>query len=373
MGLVRTLLALTVILSHTIGHYLVGGQLAVELFFIISGFLMSYILVEDQRYTSKLDFYLSRAFRIYPVYWVVAATKLAMWVFVCYTADNRFFFDLYRNLDPLGAGALVLSNLFIFGQDWIMFTGVQGGEFQFLAVPSSTELPVRNGLLVPPAWSLGVELSFYIVAPWLLRRQSWLLGVMLASAAIELALLARGLGHTDPWAVCFFPADIVYFLAGALSHQKLRPLYQALPAARLATLSRWGTVLILAFCAVFSFLPGLGLKTVLMMAVFIVCLPLLFEFQRHFPLDSAIGNLSYPLYICHNMLLAPAKSLTLKLTGGRDDALITTLIVLIASVLLSLFLERVVADRVDHYRRRFRSRTKATRSSRALPAGTMSP
>jgi peptidoglycan/LPS O-acetylase OafA/YrhL len=371
MGIVRTLLALTVIFSHTIGNYLVGGKLAVELFFIISGFLMSYILVEDRRYTNKLDFYLSRAFRIYPVYWVVASSKLAMRVWAYLTTDQRIFFDLYKHLDPIGAGALVLSNLFIFGQDWLMFTGVKGGELQFLAAPLTTEAPVRSGLLVPPAWSLGVELSFYLIAPWLLRRKRCLLLVMACSAAIELTLEAKGLGHKDPWAACFFPADLVYFLAGALSHQMLKPLYQALPSARLAFLSKAGTAMVLAMCVGFYFVPGVGIKTLVMLAVFIVCLPLLFEFQRHFKYDSAIGNLSYPLYICHHMLIAPARDLTRAWTGGRDNDLITAGIVLSGSLLISLFLDRVVAERADRYRRRFRSRTEQPPSATPRLAGTM--
>ena len=45
MGTLRFLLAITVLLSHTYGHIFTGGRLAVQMFYIISGFLISYILI----------------------------------------------------------------------------------------------------------------------------------------------------------------------------------------------------------------------------------------------------------------------------------------------------------------------------------------
>ena len=56
MGSLRTFLALTVVLSHSYGHIFVGGRLAVQLFYIISGFLISYILLEANSYKSLKGF-----------------------------------------------------------------------------------------------------------------------------------------------------------------------------------------------------------------------------------------------------------------------------------------------------------------------------
>ena len=53
MGILRTLLALSVVLDHLGGgatNQLVGGRLAVQLFYVISGFLISYVLTGTDRY-----------------------------------------------------------------------------------------------------------------------------------------------------------------------------------------------------------------------------------------------------------------------------------------------------------------------------------
>ena len=52
MGTIRLLLALAVVFSHSYGYLLVGGRLAVQLFYIISGYLISFILIELKSYSS---------------------------------------------------------------------------------------------------------------------------------------------------------------------------------------------------------------------------------------------------------------------------------------------------------------------------------
>ena len=87
MGLIRTLLALSVVLAHVdlgTGPRLVGGVLAVQMFYLISGFLISFVLVETSNYTSVRSFYVNRMLRLFPIYLVVACAALA---FVTVTND----------------------------------------------------------------------------------------------------------------------------------------------------------------------------------------------------------------------------------------------------------------------------------------------
>src|SRR4051794_12200737 len=84
MGTVRTVLALLVALSHmaaadaAANHPLTGGaMMAVNLFFIISGFYMALIL--QTRYARDVrTFYIARALRLYPFYWVVVLVTLIL-------------------------------------------------------------------------------------------------------------------------------------------------------------------------------------------------------------------------------------------------------------------------------------------------------
>jgi peptidoglycan/LPS O-acetylase OafA/YrhL len=50
MGTIRVLLAFAVIFSHTGSHVLVGGEAALQCFYLISGFLISYILQNTAAY-----------------------------------------------------------------------------------------------------------------------------------------------------------------------------------------------------------------------------------------------------------------------------------------------------------------------------------
>ena len=76
MGSVRTLLAVAVVFAHSYGFIFVGGRLAVQLFYVISGFLISYILVEARTYCTVSNFYINRFLRLFPIYWCVALTTV---------------------------------------------------------------------------------------------------------------------------------------------------------------------------------------------------------------------------------------------------------------------------------------------------------
>ena len=83
MGAIRFLLALVVVGAH-VGkipfHVPLGGLLAVQAFYIISGFLIA--LVWDGKYKSQQNglflFYTNRAARIYLIYWAVLAISVAV-------------------------------------------------------------------------------------------------------------------------------------------------------------------------------------------------------------------------------------------------------------------------------------------------------
>ena len=76
MGTLRTLFAISVVFAHSIGFVFVGGQNAVRLFYMISGFLISFVLVERKSYSSIVLFYINRYLRLYPIYLSVAVLSL---------------------------------------------------------------------------------------------------------------------------------------------------------------------------------------------------------------------------------------------------------------------------------------------------------
>ena len=74
MGLMRFLLAMAVVIAHTgaitVNFALIPANLAVEVFFAISGFYMS--LIVTGKYRDRTTFYINRFLRLYPVYLIVS-------------------------------------------------------------------------------------------------------------------------------------------------------------------------------------------------------------------------------------------------------------------------------------------------------------
>ena len=95
MGILRTILALAVVVYHSFkifGLHMCGGQVAVESFYMISGFYMALIL--NEKYVgigSYKKFILSRFYRIFPVYWVVLLAALLLSVIGYYIFDKPFY------------------------------------------------------------------------------------------------------------------------------------------------------------------------------------------------------------------------------------------------------------------------------------------
>jgi len=76
MGIIRFLLALAVVGAHSNSHQLlkfVGGEVAVQAFYVISGFYMAMIV---RTYSTKKKFWISRYLRLYPAYIVCALLSL---------------------------------------------------------------------------------------------------------------------------------------------------------------------------------------------------------------------------------------------------------------------------------------------------------
>lgn len=358
MGILRTLLALAVVASHTYGYVFVGSHRAVQLFYVISGFLISYVLTDTRAYGSTAAFYVNRYLRLYPIYCVVALATIVFYLAVGMPA----FFSVYREA-PTGASLLlVFSNLFLFGQDSIMFLGVHDHRLMPVLDFRDSAPQLWEGLLAPQAWTMGVELSFYLVAPWLMKRRRWMWILLGASLALRAIFVFAGFGLNDPWTYRFFPTELAFFLAGALSHQVLLRRYRQWKSESLIRYSRIATAILVTLCTVYFKIPGNEFaKMVVLFVVFILLMPLAFEFQRRSRVDRFIGGLSYPIYICHVLVIAVVERFIGVGSAG------TALVVLVASVATAIVLDRYVGGPVEALRSRIR---RSVRPSGPVPSVT---
>jgi peptidoglycan/LPS O-acetylase OafA/YrhL len=337
MGTLRTIFAITVVLGHSLGFVFVGSRNAVQLFYIISGFLISYILIESKSYKSVRAFYINRYLRLYPIYFAVAVLSLI--AFFIYQSST--FWEIYKTAPPGADALLMLSNIFLFGQDWVMFSGVENNHLVFSTNFMDSEVFLYQGLLVPQAWTLGVELTFYAIAPFVLPRRKLVYALLALSMALRAYLIFIGLGMKDPWTYRFFPTELAFFLFGALSHQVLLPLYRKLPDNKLKSLSAIATYLLIGFSLSYFLLPAKELyKTIFLFAIFIMLVPLTFLFQNRSRIDKWIGNLSYPIYINHILVISVTTYLLKKV--GLDNKIVISIFSVIGSVSFAIFLEKFI-------------------------------
>ena len=182
----RALAIVPVVLFHACPSLLPGGYVGVDVFFVISGYLITSLLLqrlESGRY-SIVSFYGARVRRIFPALFAMLAlvTPLAVWLL-----SPAGLHDFGR---ILGATAVFFSNMALYGT---------AGYFD-----TATELkPLVH------TWSLAVEEQYYIVFPlllaWLFKRwRDGIVPVLVAAGLISLLLSAWWLRH-DP-ALSFYSA-----------------------------------------------------------------------------------------------------------------------------------------------------------------------
>lgn len=316
MGVLRLLLALSVVNAH--GGNLLGLQFmlssfAVQAFYMISGFYMALVLHEKYRpeNSTYLQFIANRFLRIFPGYFVVLLLTIlllfaASWYYGKHFGPLRLWSQNWAGLDWSAQLFLVFSHLALFGQDVYLFLGLDGlGGLQFDPDFHASQNEFHDFKLVPQAWSLSIELCFYLLAPFLVRRSASVLALMIAACIALRFGLAFGLGwKADPWSYRFFPSELALFLCGAGAYR----VYRAVRAGTMdaQTWAGWGALGIAAGTALMvSYYPGKGLiwLNIGLVVAVLLALPFLFKLTKRSKIDGHIGELSYPLYLCHMLVI----------------------------------------------------------------------
>lgn len=159
-----------------IKFFFTGGGTGVQVFFVLSGFLITYLLITEIRLTGKiniLQFYLRRVLRIWPLYY----------------ATVIFAFIIYPGLkDLIGINSDLCS------RPWYYFTFLANFDNIYIA----QNCPGRDALTQSIVWSVSIEEQFYIFWPILVhifrKHKLYLvfIFVIIASAAFRYMNAANG-------------------------------------------------------------------------------------------------------------------------------------------------------------------------------------
>lgn len=318
----RAIAVLSVVLYH-FGAPIQGGFTGVDVFFVISGFLIGGILWREHRATGRINifaFYIRRFRRLAPAFFAMMFATMAIGWFILLPFEYREF------AKSAIATTVYLSNVLFF---W------SAGYFDTI----SEEKPLLH------TWSLAVEEQFYIVLPLLFYALAW------ARKSFIWTLVALWLGSllacvfltpSHPTATFFlFPFRAWELLSGVLLaiYFAERAPGPALPAS----ISYLGMACLLAgfllvpasaqFPGYFALLPVIG--TVL----------LLLNGQASNAVNKALssavpvffGKISYSLYLWHWPILVMALYLR-----GDESSTVEVMLWLIASCAIATLSWRYV-------------------------------
>ena len=191
----RAIAVASVFLYHSRIDWLPGGFLGVDLFFVLSGYLITSILLVEWEARNRIDllrFWLRRARRLIPALVVVVLATLVL-------------ASIFARQDLAHTRSDVVSSL-LYYSNW----------HQVIANHSYFNL-MGNPSLLQHTWSLGVEEQFYIVWPLLLVPGLVLVGrkrlpmLVIAGIAASAALMWLLFNPTDPSRV-YYGTDSRAFL-----------------------------------------------------------------------------------------------------------------------------------------------------------------
>lgn len=279
----RAVGVLAVLLYHTNSAWLKAGYVGVDVFFVISGFIITALLTERRGRIDLAAFYASRVKRILPAYFVMLALVTLVSAILFLPYDFAFFFA------SLKSSALFTSNQYF-------------ASFGNYFAPRADELPLLH------TWSLAIEMQFYLLLPILVLclPQRWRL-VMFALLAVGLFGWSgyQMLGGTQPGLYFALMARVPEFMVGAVVALLMRQ--RELPAAFAGVLGGVGAaMLVWAFLAIdkesfpgfWSILPCVGAGLLIA--------------ARRGPVSTLlstapmvwVGGISYSLYLWHWPVLA---------------------------------------------------------------------
>ena len=150
---------------------------------------------------------------------------------------------------------------------------------------------------IPQAWSMSLELMFYALAPFIVRRNSLVLIciVILCQIGRQIAF-NEGLTGSG-FCYRFFPFEIGLFVTGILAHRAWRFLKEgellSFPVSLALGAAALGAVLIHQYVYDFNLYQY---RFLFFMAA---ALPFLFDLSQRIKVDRLCGELSYPIYLIH--------------------------------------------------------------------------
>lgn len=338
-GTYRTLLALLVVFHHllsipVIGHYAVHG------FFILSGYLMTFIMHRSYGYSLNglLAFSQNRFLRLFPTYWVILSISIIIIIF--FGEENA---SAYREFMQLPAS---------------MFEWLQNLSMIYLSTFPSLVTP----RISPPTWALTIEIAFYAlialgISKSKLSTTIWFVFSICYMAYTHITNL------TYDYRYSYIISGTLPFSIGAMIYHYYTNFKSIITNEKLIN------YLIIAFiinCLISIWFnkinPELSILSFLFYLNYIINALIIFILIKgKFPwiplhIDKKIGDYSYPLYLVHwqagfaaSMIIWDAP-----FRGYNVASMLTLIFALVISLAISFLTINYVDTPIEKIRKRIK-------------------
>ena len=319
------------------------GKLGVILFFVLSGFLISYLLFKEQEVTSTIsikDFYIRRALRIWPLYFLVIFSAFFVFPFISFFTLTAFPKEIvWQNLE----WKLVLYAFFL----------------PNVVIPTFGVIPYAS-----QAWSIGAEEQFYLVWPGLnkLIKNKW---ALMLSVIAGYLLVKFGVYHVlpagrilDAFSTIWWSTPIDCMAIGGLFAVALNESSEFAVAIKRVLFSKtcqWLLLLITAALTASSlYIPYFHYEVFAVLFGGLIC-SFAANPQRIFSMENAwtnqLGKISYGLYMYHSIAIVFSIRILLK-TGSLHDVILYPIAFALTALIATLsytFFEKPFIDKKAKY------------------------
>lgn len=270
----------------------INARTPVEIFIILSGFAISFLL--NERRPSYVSFMTGRVFRIYPVFLIcltlgVATTHLSPFILESAPWRDSDYFVPLRSVS-IQEHANMSTHI------WAHLTLLNG------VIPESI-LPDSTATLLPPAWSITLEWQYYVLAPLIARLVRSNLGIILLGVVAW-----AGLQYGDLWRnpfPAFFPAHLTLFLIGIGSYHLFARMSEGATGQPTSSYRLWNIAFVATAALALVFSIAVAAWTLVFGCVVAAGDDAFAKGLRAiravllFPALQWLGRISFPLYLVH--------------------------------------------------------------------------
>ncbi len=317
------------------------GKLGVVLFFVLSGFLISYLLFKEKEVTNTIsirEFYIRRVLRIWPLYFLIIFLSLFLFPFISFLTLQGFEKEVIWS--DLG------YKIFLYVAFLPNLVNVIYGVIPYASV----------------TWSIGVEEQFYLIWPilnkkiankWILMFSVILLYFLVKRYIFYLPEDIRQVAKTF-WAITPIDCMAIGGIFALLLHQS-NPIVNFIRKILYNKIVQWAVLILTIYLVYIGFkFPGFYYE---FYAILFGILILNFAanpkriFSMEYKALNFLGKISYGLYMFHSILIVVSIQICIML-GSQNNILLYLLSFLltigVASLSYRFFEKRFISKKVAY-------------------------